>query len=313
MKDPARQGVLLAPGTLLERLDRVTQMALESGALFPIPTAYTFIEDSGVRFFVRVLTSLARKDEDRKLREISTGQGRPVNPFLPYEQALFVADISGSHAAILNKFNVLERHLLLVTREYEDQENLLTLADFEALWACLFEYDSLGFYNGGEAAGASQRHKHLQVVPLPLAPEGHAVPIEPLLGQIRSASPVVRVPGLPFMHAFCRLNEEITASPIRAAMETSELYGQMLRAVNMAPPMPDAATRQSGPYCLLVTRKWMLLAPRSREFFEGISINSLGYAGALLVRNEEQIGLLKKHGPMNALVRAGLPWESFPG
>jgi ATP adenylyltransferase len=50
----------------------------------------------------------------------------------------------------------------------------------------------------------------------------------------------------------------------------------------------------------------MLLVPRSREFFEGISINSLGYAGALLVRNEEQLEVLKRCGPMTALKNTAL-------
>jgi ATP adenylyltransferase len=54
----------------------------------------------------------------------------------------------------------------------------------------------LGFYNGGDRRGASQRHKHLQVVRLPLAPQADI--------------PVVRAPrpkgGLPFRHVFARLD-----------------------------------------------------------------------------------------------------------
>jgi ATP adenylyltransferase len=45
----------------------------------------------------------------------------------------------------------------------------------------------------------------------------------------------------------------------------------------------------------------MLLVPRSREFYKDISINSLGYAGALLVRSEKQMAVLKSCGPMTAL------------
>jgi ATP adenylyltransferase len=51
----------------------------------------------------------------------------------------------------------------------------------------------------------------------------------------------------------------------------------------------------------------MLLVPRSREFFEGISINSLGFAGALLVRNESQLHILTQRGPMSALKEVALP------
>ena len=43
-----------------------------------------------------------------------------------YEVDLFVADISPTHVCILNKFNVVDYHLLIITRAFESQENLLS-------------------------------------------------------------------------------------------------------------------------------------------------------------------------------------------
>lgn len=297
---------MLKKGTLWPALVRATEQALRIGALFSIPTEYEFVEDSGVRFFVRILTSLARKDEERERREREAGRGQKVNPFLPYDRDLFVADVSESHVALLNKFNVVEHHLLIVTREFEDQETLLTLKDFEALWVCLEEFDSLGFYNAGEAAGASQSHKHLQAVPLPLAPAGPGIPVQPLL----AAEPgrgIGTLPGFPFLHAFVRLDNERMRSPQDAAGQTFALYGEMLRNVCLKAPADDRTERRSAPYCFLVTREWMLLIPRTREFFQGISINSLGFAGALLVRDEDQMNVLKRYGPMTALKNVAFP------
>ena len=299
--------ILLKRGTLWKDLIRATNNALGIGALLPVPTDYEFIEDSGVRFFVRIVTGLARKEEDRKKREEEAKSGWQEDPFLPYEKDLFVADISETHVALLNKFNVVEHHLLLVTRKFEDQETLLTRRDFEALWTCLLEYDSLGFYNGGEAAGASQHHKHLQVVPFHLAPEGPPVPIEPLLVAAECTDGFGVIPGFPFLHVFLRLDNDYLESPEGAAEKTFEVYHNMLRHVGMKAPSGGTAERQSGPYCLLVTREWVLLVPRSREFFAGISINSLGYAGALLVRSEEQMNTLRRYGPMTVLKSAALP------
>ncbi|MEQ8960116.1 MAG: phosphorylase, partial [Coleofasciculus sp. C2-GNP5-27] len=54
-------------------------------------------------------------------------------------------------------------------------------------------------------------------------------------------------------------------------------------------------------YNLLATREWMLIVPRSQEEFESISINSLGFAGALLVRNSQQMQSLKDAGPVTIL------------
>ena len=56
----------LQQGTLWERIRTTTERALSSGALLPAPTEYTFIEDRGVRFFIRVLAGLRRKDEARR-------------------------------------------------------------------------------------------------------------------------------------------------------------------------------------------------------------------------------------------------------
>ena len=299
--------IVLKKGTLWQDLLRTTDLALGTGALLPMPTDYEFIEDGGIRFFVRILSSLQRKDEARQKQQESSATGMAMNPFLPYEKALFVADISDTHVALLNKFNVVEHHLLIITRHFEDQETLLTLQDFEALWACMAEYNGLGFYNGGEAAGASQQHKHLQMVPLPLVPEGPEVPIEPLIARARFEDRLGIIPGVPFLHVFVQLERDIVASPLDAARKTFELYAAMLDRVGLEPPVAGGRKLQSVPYCFLTTRQWMLLIPRSREFFDSISINSLGFAGALLVKNREQMDLLKKCGPMTALKSVALP------
>jgi ATP adenylyltransferase len=296
----------LKKGTLRQSIERTTENALKTGALHPVPTDYTFIEDSGIRFFVRVLASLRRKDEARKQQEDATASGKDMNPFLPPEKDLVVADITDAHQAILNKFNVVEHHLLIITRHFEDQDTLLTLKDFEALWLCMAEYSSLGFYNGGREAGASQQHKHLQMVPLPLAPVGPAIPIEPLLAKA-AQSGMTTIPGFSFLHSFVRLDRALVNSPERAAQETFELYATMLRSVGLNLPDASRLTVQSMPYCLLVTRGWMLLVPRSREHFEDISFNSLAFAGSLFVRNEQQLERLRGYGPMNALRSVTIP------
>ena len=101
----------------------------------------------------------------------------------------------------------------------------------------------------------------------------------------------------------------MTTSPKDAAAKTCALYYEMLRRTNAAPLHNGTVLWQSKPYCLIVTRDWMFLVPRSREFFEGISINALGFVGALLVRNNDQMKLLKKHGPMAALREVSIPMK----
>ena len=59
--------------------------------------------------------------------------------------------------------------MLLVTRQYEEQTGALDEVDFDAFATCLSDIDGLAFYNSGPVSGASQPHRHMQLVPFPLA------------------------------------------------------------------------------------------------------------------------------------------------
>lgn len=291
-------------GALLRLIDEVSEHALASGALLPISTASEYVEDNGVRFVVRILSNLVRKDEDRLKR----AQQKKGNPFLPYEKDLFVTDLSPTHLALLNKFNVMQRHLLIVTREFEEQDNLLTPSDFEALWICMEEYDAIGFYNGGEAAGASQTHKHLQIIPLPLADQGPAIPIQPLVDEVKDIGKIMRLRSFAFRHCFARFELDSSGFSLSPVSQSFGLYKDMLSELGMSVPREGEAVQQSGPYCLVITRQWMLLVPRSQEFYHEISVNSLGFAGCLLVRKPEHLELFtKKTGPFDLLREVSLP------
>nr|WP_089094074.1 DUF4922 domain-containing protein [Nodularia sp. NIES-3585] len=293
----SKHQILLKPGTLWKSIKKQTKYALQCGALLSIPTDFEFVEQNGIKFLVRILSNLTRKDTAKQ-------QDKKTNPFLPYEQDLFVADISQSHVCILNKYNVVDYHLLIVTRAFEEQEELLTLKDFAAMWACLAEFEGLAFYNGGKIAGASQPHKHLQIVPLPLTPSGVQIPMEPLLKSAQFTDAVTTIPELPFIHALAKLDPSWSNSPLEAAEATLELYQSLLSAVGLE-AIED--NKQSGAYNLLATREWMLIVPRSQEDFVSISVNSLGFVGALLVRNEQQMQVIKDQGPMTILKNVAFP------
>lgn len=300
----------LKPNTLLSALTRQTAHALDCGALRPIETEQTIISDAGVDFLVRKVSSLTRKEQARNgaasttSGTAQTNSARPAsNPFLPHDPDLFVADVSNTHIALLNKFNVIDHHLLIVTRTFVPQEALLDLDDFEAWLACLAEIDGLGFYNGGAAAGASQPHKHLQLVPLPLGDANTPLPMETLLGTAPAGPGIVTVPALPFAHAFARLDSAAGTATARAALA---LYDTMRAALGIGATKGDGTTQQSAPYNLLLTRRWMLLVPRSVESAAGISVNSLGFAGSFFVRDTEQMETLQRVGPMSVLAGVGL-------
>jgi ATP adenylyltransferase len=284
---------LAEPGALWRAVRARSAAALAAGALRPIATRPVVIEDGGVRFSVRVAEALRRKAEERA----APAKGAQFNPFLPPEAALTVGAVGPHHLAVLNKFNVVEQHLLLVTRRFEPQEAPLTPADFTALWHCLANGPALAFYNGGSAAGASQRHKHLQLVPLPLAAEGPPLPMAALFTD-QPAATVSRQPRLPFPHRFAALP---AVEPTAAARLSEALYREMLAGLGIAP----VDGRQGGPYNLLLTRDWLLVVPRRREHAAGISINGLGFAGSLFVRDAAELEAVRQAGPMALLQMVG--------
>ncbi len=293
--------LLFAPGTLWERLKQQTEYALECGALQPIPTEYEFVEQDNIRFLVRILSNLSRKDRAKKIEEKKKADtGKDFNPFLPYEEDLFVADISTTHLCLLNKYNVVDYHLLIITREFEAQENLLNLQDFQALGGCMAEFEGLAFYNSGKTAGASQRHKHLQIVPLPLVSDETKIPIQPAIATATFNNGIGVTSYFPFRHALAKLDSGWVHSPVESAVEILESYFTLLKAVGIE-GNDGMGGKQSGDYNLLVMREWMLVVPRSDEYFQSISVNSLGFAGALLVKNQEQMKIIKEQKPLTIL------------
>lgn len=286
-------------GVLQPAIAQCTKRALVCGALQPIATTQLLLTHSGVEFLVRSVSSLTRKEmAGQKDRQRS---GPDYNPFLPPEPELTVAQVSDSHLAVLNKFNVIDQHLLIVTRRFEHQETLLTQADFRALWRCLQEFDGLAFYNGGKVAGASQRHKHLQLVPLPLAPGMIGTPLDKVWSTVMEVGKLISVPVLPFRHVFMLLPDGQSEKLEDAAAYSLKTYRHMLKRVGIKPVPGDGLERQSAPYNLLLTRRWMLLVPRSRESCEGISVNALGFVGSFFVRNKTEMETVRRLGAMEVL------------
>jgi ATP adenylyltransferase len=296
MKD--RTSIVLKPNSLWEKVRQQTEYALNCGALKSISTNYELLQDGDINFLVRIIANLEHKDNaKKKQKKLAKKSGQKFNPFLPYEKDLFVADISDTHLCLLNKFNVVDYHLLVVTREFEEQETLLTLKDFAALWACLLQIDGLCFYNSGELAGASQRHKHLQLVPFPLIPELNKTPIDSIIETVEYKDNIGRIPCFNFTHGIVNTGSLDDLNIEELSLDSFYLYSRLLKMLGVS----LGKEKKPEHYNLLMTREWMMIIPRSQDKYKSISINSLGFAGALLVKNEEQMNTLKQLKPLRIL------------
>jgi sulfate adenylyltransferase (ADP) / ATP adenylyltransferase len=320
-----RHELPLIPGTLLEAAVRQSERARQSRALEACATTEWTVADGGVSFVVSRAERYPGKSQDNQSQDNQSQADPPQdseapcpsadpdsNPFIGYDDDLFVADVSATHVCLLNKFPVMANHLLIVTRTPESQENVLNLEDFEALFiglAGLGGLGFLGFYNGGRVAGASQPHKHLQLVPLPIGRDGPALPMEPLIAAARAGCLVDAMPGVPFRHAFAWLDPDLKERPLAAAAAAHDVYLGMLDALFPSPAEAPwkRGERQPAPYNLLVTQRWILLVPRAADEFASIPVNALGYAGSFFIWSDEQWDALRAHGPMTVLAAVALP------
>ena len=258
---------------LLARARCVAAQALETGALVPLQTRTESAPDQGVPF--RLSTRVSQRPVLTEMPKSGTGK----NPFLPYDPALCVSELGETHICLLNKYPVLDQHLLVVTRGFEEQERLLDRADLNMAAMLIQTCGGLVFYNGGEKAGASQRHRHLQWVPIPLAEGETHLPMQSALSR------------LPFTHGRIDFQTESRTE------EIVEGYYTLLRHL----ALDGANGWQAQPYNLLLTREWVMLIPRREECWEGISVNALGYAGSLFAPNDAARMRIREVGGMTIL------------
>ncbi|MDX1410930.1 MAG: hypothetical protein R3351_02125, partial [Nitrospirales bacterium] len=99
-------------GTLWKLLQERSERAKKLGVLHAIQTRSVFVQQNNLQFLVRIVSDLAKKDQEKI--EKGLRNARAINPFLPYDEDLWVTDISPTHVCLLNKFNVIDNHILLV-------------------------------------------------------------------------------------------------------------------------------------------------------------------------------------------------------
>jgi ATP adenylyltransferase len=165
----------------------------------------------------------------------------------------------------------------------------------------------------------SQGHKHVQV--LPLKREGTQPPIKTLYDEIydRHIGQIYAINKLPFVHVIMALDSNI----IRAATAKEELtdyLGQMFFGLldAMFQQLRENARPMSTSYNFLMTQDFIMLIPRSKESatvqHEGksfeLSVNSLGFAGLLLCRTEEESKALEaQENLLDLLTQVGVQWD----
>jgi ATP adenylyltransferase len=81
----------------------------------------------------------------------------------PFDAGICIEDdLTETHTLIFNKFPIKQNHVLVITKDFCKQEEILNTTDFEATCLAMKSLDeSLAYFNSGKKAGASQPHKHI--------------------------------------------------------------------------------------------------------------------------------------------------------
>ncbi len=281
----------------MQAVDTRSAEAISAGALLPVESHEVTLESGGLAFRVRHVKALEKK------QALPGGPRDPnFNPFLPPDPALMVGPVGSGHVAILNKYPVSERHLVLARKEFAEQLTALEQEDFHALAQIMAASGGLGFHNGGAAAGASQRHKHVQWVPA--APGNASLKMfRPVLDpDVRELTVFIHL-QLPMRHCFVRVQAGKGVDEEASTRSMLKGYERALETLQLAP-------NEDGflpPANMLVEDGWMLVVPRSREHFDNVSLNALSFGGVLYVSLSEQIDAIRRAGPLTVLASVACP------
>ncbi|RPB16512.1 hypothetical protein P167DRAFT_532063, partial [Morchella conica CCBAS932] len=195
---------------------------------------------------------------------------------------------------ILNKFCAVENQVLLISIAPRFQTEPLDADELAVVGTVLRRLgkEQIAFYNCGKESGASQPHKHVQVVALGEAAFGGLYP-----GRVerREDGGLTHHPDVPYTHFIAHPPPKATGKQLH------HLFAALLAATKRAlgnPEMPH--------YNFLMTTEWMVMVPRTRGECDGVGVNSLGMMGVLWLGDDEQLEVWKGIGFDEFLGRVGV-------
>ena len=256
----------------------ISDNAINKGSLIPLKT--------------RLLLDTYSKNSDFEIRSLiskfpnKTFKSNPIiNPFSPWDPLLEVSKIDEGHVLILNKYPVELGHLLLITSNYMPQNHWLSYRDFKAINEVEKDTIGLWFFNSSQIAGASQPHRHIQLLRRntdSYCPRNNWF-IDNISSSNKDSTNIKR-----------NYNVFLRDSNQEQSMNLYTLYKKLSIESGIGNPLMDI--KPLKPYNLLITPKWFALIPRVRESYKGFNINALGFAGYLLATQSSDIDWLKKYG-----------------
>ena len=259
-----------------------TKLSIDEKSLFPLKTD--------------IITNDLYQENDFIIRKLDTSKfnktkiyGPKQNPFCPWEKVLEIDNIGDKHQLILNKYPVQKGHILLITNTWKPQNGWLDVSDWIAIQKVNKDTSGLWFFNSSPIAGASQPHRHFQL--LRRSKEEISCPRENWFLETKLDK-----------DSDSKLKNSIIVSKFNFFENSTslfEVYLYLCKKIGLGDPFNDKKPRY--PYNVLITNTWIAIIKRSNDHIHGFSINGLGFAGYLLVTEKSDINFLKKFGPEKLL------------
>ena len=263
---------------------KISRKAVNCGAVIPLNTIKYSSIDECCDYELRFLKS--------PIPKYLLEYGPKRNPFTPWDSRLQIQSINNKHTLILNKYPVQLGHMLLITNSWEPQNGWLSEDDFEAILSVDNDTTGLWFFNSSKEAGASQPHRHFQ-----LLPRHYNERVCPRYGWFCSLLNNSKANNSEISHCIA-----IRPRHKKNDLSSNDLfssYKSMLYELNMGEI--DIITKPLKPYNLLITSDWIALITRKTDRSNGFSINALGFAGYFLATKKSDIDILIKFGPEKIL------------
>ncbi|KAL1888600.1 bifunctional AP-4-A phosphorylase/ADP sulfurylase [Sporothrix stenoceras] len=313
------------PANLPDLVRAAFVRAKASGDLTFFPTQVALLRVQGVPFQLRFAPALAKKPKGDKKDDSGKKDDKapPPKPYDPFEEPpsglVVLPELNGgSHRLVLNKFAVSQDHAILATTAWRPQSHLLEASDMEAAYVCIQAYADCSeelyvFYNSGKYSGASQPHRHLQLLPVSQMREGlkgdsegewsvladrllgsdsHEVPFYVAAARLRGDDGTGDAPSAERLHAiYLDLYRQARAAAqgTSAAIEAADGYNTVAEERGELPA--------SISYNLALTHHTMALLPRTAEGGTdnqySLSLNGTVLAGTALVKNEAEWDALR--------------------
>ena len=259
-----------------------TLLSIDNESLFPLKT------DIITRDLYQKNDFIIRKLDTSKLykRRIF---GPKQNPFYPWEKTLEIDKIGKNHQLILNKYPVQQGHILLITNTWKPQNGWLDIKDWIAIQKVNKDTSGLWFFNSSPIAGASQPHRHFQL--LRRSKDEKSCPREKWFLELKFNKDINS-----------KLKKNIIVSKFNFFENSSSIYNLYLElSMKMGLGDPINNEKPRYPYNILITNKWIAMIKRSNDHIHGFSINGLGFAGYILVTERSDTNYLRRVGPEKLL------------